>query len=147
MFWLQEGCFAFQSGCLSLSIGEARFPHIPRNASFFLSTFSAAFMNAALPPPNTHDVLGTLTPLSSHYKAAISYVASIHLHIPPKGSSWSPQSRSYFPQCLWFQHLFVWWTDAQSSAKALRAFHISPIFHGSTVSGQWAPLPFLNHLQ
>lgn len=73
------------------------------------SNFSAAFMNAVLPPPNTHDVLGTLTPLSSHCKAAISYLVSIHSPYAFQGAlpSLPIQALTSHSVSLWFQDLFV----------------------------------------
>lgn len=54
------------------------FPHIPRSICFFLSNFLATYINAALPPTNIYEVLGTLTLLSSHCKGSSFYLASIH---------------------------------------------------------------------
>ena len=62
----------------SLTVGKVLFPHIPRSLCFFLSNFSATYINAALPLTNIYEVLGTLTLLSSHRKGSSFYLASIH---------------------------------------------------------------------
>lgn len=140
VYGLRGGCFcspplSSQTRGLSLTIDKVTFLHIPRSACFLLFSFSAVYMSAALPPANTHGVLGTLTPLSSHCKEASSYLASIHSPSHAVQRVLSLPNQGLNSQCLGFQRLLVWWTDLQSSAKVVGARHICPIFHGSIC--QW----------
>lgn len=152
LYCLWEGCFcspplSSQTRGLSLNIDKVIFFSIPRSAYFFLPSFSAVYMNAALPPTNTHGVLGTLTPLSSRCKEEIAYLASIHSPSHAVQRVLSLPNQGLNSQCLGFQRLLVWWTDLQSSAKAVGARHIYPIFHGSICQWTMSSLPpFLNHL-
>lgn len=95
------------------------------------SHFSAIYVSARFSPTTIHGILGTLTPLSSHCKKAISYLASTHSasHVFQRVLSLSNQGLN--SQCLGFQRLLAWWTDPQGSAKAVRARCIYLIFQGS----------------
>lgn len=89
------------------------FPHIPRSICFFLSNFLATYINAALPPTNIYEVLGTLTLLSSHCKGSSFYLASIH------SPSHAFQRVSSFPS----QGLNLWSVSSFSASPCDRSTH------------------------
>lgn len=97
----------------SLTVGKVLCPHIPRSLCFFLSNFSATYANAALPPTNIYEVLGTLTLLSSHRKGSSFYLASIH------SPSHAFQRVSSFPS----QGLNVWSVSSFSASLCDRPTH------------------------